>query len=133
MVKTFIKIALALLVLHGAFRVGNAYWNFYRFEDSLKELAQFGDRKTEAQLCDGAMDSAAGYGVPIAPNQLFVRRGSAAPYNCQTGPTAPESGGATQAASQLTISGSYIEQVQLLPGYFRSWEFAPDVKVWVRP
>jgi hypothetical protein len=133
MVKTFIKIALALLVLHGAFRVGNAYWTFYRFEDSLKELAQFGDRKTEAQLCDGAMDSAASYGVPIAPNQLFVRRGSGAPYNCQNGPTTPESGGATQASSQLTISGAYTDQLQLLPGYFRPWEFTPDVKVWVRP
>lgn len=133
MVKTFIKIALALLVLHGAFRVGNAYWTFYRFEDALQELAQFGDRKGEAQLCDGAMDSAAGYGVPIAPNQLLVRRGSQAPYNCQTGPTAPESGSATQAASQLTISGYYTEQVQLLPGYFRPWEFKPSVKVWVRP
>jgi hypothetical protein len=132
MVKTFIKIALALLVLHGAFRVGYAYWTFYRFEDSLQELAQFGDRKTEAQLCDGAMDSAAGYGVPIAPNQMFIRRGSAPPYNCQSGPTAPESG-AMQAASQMTISGSYTEQVQLLPGYFHPWDFAPNVKVWVRP
>ena len=132
MIKTLIKIALALLVLHGAFRVGYAYWTFYRFEDSLQELAQFGDRKTEAQLCDGAMDSAAGYGVPIAPNQMLIRRGSAPPYNCQNGLTAPESG-ATQAASQLTISGSYTEQVQLLPGYFRPWDFAPEVKVWVRP
>jgi hypothetical protein len=132
MIKTFIKIALALLVLHGAFRVGYAYWTFYRFEDSLQELAQFGDRKTEAQLCDGAMDSAAGYGVPIGPTQMFITRGSAPPYNCQSGPTAPESG-ATQSASQLTISGSYTEQVQLLPGYFRAWDFAPSVKVWVRP
>jgi hypothetical protein len=132
MVKTLIKIALALLVLHGAFRVGNAYWTFYRFEDSLQELAQFGDRKTEAQLCEGAMNSAASYGVPIAPNQLFIKRGSAPPYNCQSGPTAPESGGATQATSQLSISGSYTEQVQLLPGYFRPWNFTLNVKVWVR-
>jgi hypothetical protein len=133
MVKTLITIALALLVLHGAFRVGNAYWTFYRFEDALQELAQFGDRKTEAQLCDGAMDAASVGGVPITANQLFIKRGSAASYNCQTGPTAPESGGATQAASQLTISGSYTEQVQLLPGYFRPWEFTPNVKVWMRP
>lgn len=133
MVKTLIKIALALLVLHGAFRIGNAYWTFYRFEDALQELAQFGDRKTETQLCDGAMDSAGSYGVPIAPNQLFLKRGSSPPYNCQTGPTAPEPGGAPQAASQLTISGSYTDQIQLLPGYTRPWDFAPSVKVWVRP
>lgn len=133
MLKTLIKIALALLVLHGAVRIGWVYWTFYRFEDSLQELAQFGDRKTEAQLCDGAIDSAASYGVPIAPNQLFIKRGSAAPYNCQTGPAAPESGLPQQAASQLTISGSYTDQVQVLPGYYRPWDFEPNVKVWVRP
>ncbi len=132
MIKTFIKIALALVVLHGAFRIGNAYWTFYRFEDSLQELAQFGDRKTEPQLCDAAMDSAASYSVPIAPVQLFVRRGSSPPYNCQNGPTAPEFA-SPQPASQLTITGSYTDQVQLLPGYFRPWDFKPDVKVWVRP
>ncbi len=133
MVKTLIKIALALVVLHGAFRVGNSYWNFYRFEDALQELAQFGDRKTEAQLCDGAMNAAGDYGVPIAQNQLFIRRGSAAPYNCQTGPTAPETAMPQQAAAQLAIYGSYTDQVQVLPGYYRPWDFSPDVKVWVRP
>ena len=133
MIKTLIKIALALLVLHGAVRIGNAYWTFYRFEDALQELAQFGDRKAEAQLCDGAMYSAAGYGVPIAANQIFIRRGSGAPYNCQTGPTAPDSATPQQAASQLTIYGTYSDQVQLLPGYYRPWDFAPNVKVWVRP
>ncbi len=132
MVKTLIKIALALLVLHGAFRIGNAYWTFYRFEDGLQELAQFGDRKSEAQLCDGALHTAATGGVPIDPAQLFVRLGSAAPYNCKTGPTAPESG-AMQPASQLAIYGTYTEQVQFLPGYYYPWDFAPDVKVWVRP
>ncbi len=132
MVKTLIKIAVALLVLHGAFRVGMAYWTFYRFEDALQEMAQFGDRKTEAALCDDAMQAAGNYGVPIAQNQIFVRRGSSAPYNCQSGPTAPDTGTPQQAATQLTIYGSYTDQVQLLPGYYHAWDFAPSVKVWVR-
>ncbi len=66
MVKTLIKIAVALIVLHGAFRVGSAYWNFYRYEDALLQIAQFGDRRTERQVCDEAMSTAAEYGVPIA-------------------------------------------------------------------
>ena len=132
MIKTLFKIALALLVLHGAFRVGYAYWTFYRFEDALQELAQFGDRKDEPALCDAALEAAANYGVPIAKNQLFVRRGAGVPYNCQTGATAPDPGTPAQAATQLTIFGTYTEQVQLLPGYYRAWDFAPDVKVWTR-
>ena len=55
MAKTLIKIAIALIVLHGAFRVGSAYWNFYRYEDALLQIAQFGDRRTERQVCDEAL------------------------------------------------------------------------------
>jgi hypothetical protein len=132
MVKTLIKIALALLVLHAAFRIGSAYWTFYRFEDSLQQLAQFGDRQTEPQLCDGAMQTAANQGVPIDASHLVVRKGSAPPYNCQNGPTATESS-VPQPSAQLLIDGTYTEQIQVLPNYFYPWDFAPSVKVWVRP
>jgi hypothetical protein len=132
MVKNLIKIVLALVVLHGAFRIGYAYWTFYRFEDALKEQAQFGDRKTEAQLCDAAIDTAGDLGVPITASQLTVRRGSAMPYNCQDGPRGLEAGSPPQPASQLSFTGTYVEQVQLFPGYFYPWEFSPDVKVWTR-
>lgn len=133
MVKTFIKIALALVVLHGAFRIGNAYWNFYHFEDSLQELAQFGDQKTNAQLCDAAIATAVNITVPITAAQLTIRRGSTQPFNCQDGPGAPETGVPPQPAAQMSISGAYVEQVQVLPGYYYPWEFEPSVKVWLRP
>jgi hypothetical protein len=131
MLKNLIKLALALVVLHGAFRVGYAYWTFYRFEDALQEIAQFGDRKTEVDLCQGAVQKAADLGVPIPADALFVRKGGALPYNCKNGPTAPESG-AVAAASQLLIYGAYTEQLQVLPGYTYPWTFALDVKVWSR-
>jgi hypothetical protein len=67
MAKTLIKIAIAVIVLHGAFRIGNAYWNFYRFEDALQQLALFSERRPDRQLCDEALETAATYGVPIAP------------------------------------------------------------------
>jgi hypothetical protein len=132
MVKNLIKIALALVVLHGAFRIGYSYWTFYQFEDALKEQAQFGDRKTEAQLCDSAMDTAVNLGVPISAAQLTIRRGSALPYNCQGGPRGLEAGALPQPSAQLSITGTYVDQVQVFPGYFYPWEFSPDVKVWVR-
>jgi hypothetical protein len=133
MVKTLIKIALALVVLHGAFRVGYVYWTFYRFEDALQQEAQFGDRKTDAQLCDAAMNAAVDLGVPIRAVQLTVRRGASQPYNCQNGPQDLSAGVLPQSASQLSITGAYVEQVQVLPGYFYPWGFEPDIKVWVRP
>ncbi len=133
MITKLIKIGLALLVLHGAFRVGNAYWTFYRFEDKLQELAQFGDQKSDPQICDAAMAAAGNYQVPITPAQLTVRRGSNPPYNCQNGPVPIEDGGIPQPSAQLTIDGSYMDQLQVLPGYYYPWEFVPSVKVWVRP
>ncbi len=133
MLKTLVKIAVALVVLHGAFRIGNAYWTFYRFEDALQDLAQFGERKTTAQVCDQAMDIAAGLGVPIAAAGLTIRRGTDPPYNCQDGQVAAEPGAAAQASAQMSISGSYVDRVQVLPGYFYPWQFAPSVKVWLRP
>jgi hypothetical protein len=134
MVKTLIKIVIALLVVHGAFRVGNAYWNFYRFEDALQQLAQFGERRTDRQLCDEAMNTAGTYGVPIAATGLTILRGNNPPFNCEDGAGALQPGAAiTQASAQMTIEGSYMERLQVLPGYFYPWEFRPSVRAWLRP
>jgi hypothetical protein len=133
MAKTLIKIVLALLVAHAAFRVGNSAWNYYRYEDALQELAQFSDRSTEKQLCDQAMSIAADYGVPIAASGLTIRKGSNPVFNCEEGVTAPVAGGVPAiTASQLTIQGIYTDRLQVLPGYFYPWEFRPSVTVRIR-
>jgi hypothetical protein len=132
MVKTLIKIAIALLVLHAAFRVGNAYWNFYRYEDALQQIAQFGDRRTERQVCNAAMSAAAEYGVPIAADDLTVRKGTNPPFNCEAGPTALKGNSLAGATAELTIEGSYQDRLQLLPSYFYPWEFKPTASARVR-
>jgi hypothetical protein len=132
MAKTLIKIAIALIVIHGAFRIGSAYWNFYRYEDALQQLAQFGERRTDKQLCDEAMSTAGNYGVPIAATGLTIHRGTNPPYNCAAGAGAQQPGAIAQASAQMVIEGSYVDQVQVLPGYIYPWEFKPSVKVWLR-
>ena len=132
MVKTLIKIAIALLVIHGAARVGYAFWNCYRYEDALLQLAQFADRSTERQVCDQAMSTAADYGVPIAATGLTVRKGNNPPYNCEAGPTQIQSGAPGVMSGQLSIEGAYTDRLQLLPGYFYPWEFKPAVSVRLR-
>jgi hypothetical protein len=132
MAKTLIKIAIALVVIHGAFRIGSAYWNFYRYEDALQQLAQFGERRTDTQLCDEAMSTAGTYGVPIAASGLTIRRGTNPPFSCADGAGPQEPGGIAQASAQMVIEGTYVESVQVLPGYSYPWEFKPSVKVWLR-
>jgi hypothetical protein len=131
MAKTLIKIVISLIVLHGAFRIGNAYWDFYRFEDALQQIAQFGERRPDRQLCDEAMDSATLYGLPIGPGGLTIFRGNNPPYVCDGGPSGAP-GGPRQPSTQIRIEGAYTAQVQILPGYVYPWEFKPAVKAWLR-
>jgi hypothetical protein len=134
MVKRLIKIIIALIVIHGAFRIGNVYWNFYRYEDALQQMAQFGERRSDKQLCDEAMTTAANFGVPIAANGLSIRRGTGALYNCEEGQsTQPTPTTTVLATGRMLIEGVYVERVQLLPGYVYPWEFRPAVNVLVRP
>ena len=132
MAKTLIKIAIALVLIHGAVRVGYSFWNYYRFEDALLQIAQFGDRRTERQLCDEAMSAAGDYGLPLGAADLTVRRGSNPPFNCQDGPSLLQPGTKGIPAAQLTIEGTYMDRLQLLPGYFYPWEFKPSASARLR-
>jgi len=132
MAKTLIKIAIALIILHAAFRVGNAYWTFYRYEDALLQIAQFGDRRTERQVCDEALSTGVEHGVPIAAADLTVRMGGNPPFNCETGPTALKGSSLAVATGQLTIEGWYQDRLQVLPRYFYPWEFRPTASARVR-
>jgi hypothetical protein len=132
MVKTLIKIAIALIVIHGALRVGYAFWNYYRFEDTLLQVAQFGDRRTERQLCEDAMSAAADYDLPLAAADLTIRRGSNPPYNCQGGLAQLQPDARGIPSAQLTIEGTYVDRLQVLPGYFYPWEFKPSASARLR-
>jgi hypothetical protein len=132
MVKTLIKIAVALVVIHAAFRVGYAFWNYYRYEDALLQLAQFGDRSTERQLCDQAISTAADYDVPISAAGLLVRKGNNPPYSCEDGPMVLQGGATGLPSSQMTIEGTYTDRLQLFPGYYYPWEFKPSASARLR-
>jgi hypothetical protein len=118
MAKTLIKIAVALLVLHGAVRLGMAYWDFYRYEDALQQLALFGERRPDKQLCEDALATAASYNRP--------------PFNCETGVGALGPDRPTR-AGEIGFLGGYVEQVTLFPGYTRPWEFKLQVAVRATP
>ncbi len=127
MVLKIVKLVVALLIVHGAARIGLAYWNYYRFEDSLQQLAQFGERRTEKQMCDEALETAGNYGVPIGASGIILRRGNNPPFNCESGPQAVAPGTAVQPSMQMSIEAYYMEYVQILPGYTYPWEFRPSV------
>ncbi|HEY3382256.1 MAG TPA: hypothetical protein VGK32_10840 [Vicinamibacterales bacterium] len=132
MVRVVVKIVIALVVLHAAFRIGTAYWTFYRFEDALQQLAQFGERRTDKQLCEESITTAATYRVPIDADAIVVRRGTNPPYSCGGGPVAPMPPESKVPNGQLAIDAAYVDQIQVLPGYNYQWEFKPAVRAWIR-
>jgi hypothetical protein len=132
MAKTLIKIAVALLVLHGAVRLGMAYWDFYRYEDALQQLALFGERRPDKQLCEDALATAASYNLPLSPGSLTLFRGARPPFNCETGVGALGPDRPTR-AGEIGFLGGYVEQVTLFPGYTRPWEFKLQVAVRATP
>ena len=131
MFSKLIKIALAALVLHGAWRVGSAYWTFYQFEDRLTQIAQFGDRRQDRDLCKEVADAVVLLQLPVVPEAVSLRRGGNPSFNCARG----FEGMVAQTglpAGKITFQASYVEQVTLLPGYRYPWPFNAQVEVWAR-
>ncbi len=132
MFRLLIKLAIAALVLNAAWRVGSTYLRYYQFEDALQELAQFGETRTDKQLCSQAMEKAANLDVPITAEAVTIRRGSNPVFNCDKG----FEGGVMPSArgtAKIFIDAVYVDQLRPLPGYRLDWEFKPSVSAWVRP
>ena len=131
MLSKLIKLALAALVIHGAWRIGSAYWTFYQFEDRLTEIAQFGDRRKDAELCREAAEVATTLHVPVEMDAVSVQRGGNPVFNCAKG----FQGGVAKAGvapGKITFRASYGENIAVLPGYEYPWNFNAHIEVWAR-
>ncbi len=132
MLRLVIRLAIAALVINAAVRVGTVYWHLYKWEDRLQEIAQFGERRAEKDLCDQAMTSAGEIGVPVPADGVAVQRGSNPAFNCARGFEAVARV-AGQPMGKLTIEATYIDQLPVLPGFSYPWEMKASVSAWIRP
>ena len=108
MIKFFVKLAIAVLIANGVWHLGSAYLTYYRFKDAVAEFAQFNPLKSPAEVQQRILDLASQYDVPLATNEVSVRRDE---------------------HNHTVISGSYTQPVDLLPGYRHQWVFSLDVDV----
>ncbi len=111
MFKKLITLAVAVLIVHAVWRVGSAYYVYYRFEDALQEVAQFGANSSDDEIRTKVMKTATDMGVPLKAADIEVRR--------------------TQA--KLFIDATYDTQLEVLPRYFYPWSFKASVSAWIRP
>ncbi|HSK08357.1 MAG TPA: hypothetical protein VK911_02180 [Vicinamibacterales bacterium] len=131
MIGKVVRIAIALLVINGTWRAGSGYWTNYQFEDRLTQIIQFGDRRPERELCEQAVTAAAELHVPVAPENIRIRRAQNQPFACGKGYAAgvPATAGG---AHKLSVEATYTRDIAILPGYAHRFTFHPSVEVWAR-
>jgi hypothetical protein len=103
-----IKLAIVALVLHAAWRVGSSYWQFYAFEDQVREMALTSGTQPEDVLHDRVVSIASEAGIPLLPEDVTVRK--------QPG--------------HVIVTAAYTDQVQILPRYPYPWRHTLDLSVY---
>ena len=106
--RALFSLAIAGLVVHGAFQAGSAYFVYFEFRDGVQQTAQFGAGRSEQELHARVMTIASDLGVPVAPERVVVRRTQDHTY----------------------INADYMASIELLPRYYYPWEFTVDVEAW---
>lgn len=106
--KLLIKLAITALVANALFRLGTEYLVYYKFRDSVREMAMF-RAKNDDELGQRVMEVAETYSVPLAPDAFTMRRD----------------------AREAVVQGSYIKQIELVPGFPYDWKFDFVIQAYV--
>ncbi len=109
MIKFLVRLAVFGLLANATWRVGSAYLNHYRFEDSVQETAQFRGGKSDDEVRERVYEIATDYDVPLGADAVTVRTDS----------------------NHTIVDGSYARPVSLLPGYIYSWPFTFHIETLI--
>jgi hypothetical protein len=105
--RTIVKLAIIGVILHGAYRIGAAYWDHYAFEDAARDAAQFSAAATERDIAQRVVAIAAEHDIAIDPESVAIDK----------------------IPRRITIDGSYSRDIEVLPRYQRPWDFSFHVVV----
>lgn len=83
--------------------IGEAYFNFYRYQDRMKSEARFADHSTDAAMKMRIAAFADSLGLPEPANKVVIRRGQ----------------------HDIFIYANYIVHIEL-PGQVREFHFNPS-------
>jgi hypothetical protein len=77
LLKSALRIGIAVAMINAAFHVGTAYWSFYQFQDAAQQLAIHGHHTAPEVLKSTAFSKAAELLIPITEEQIVVSRDGA--------------------------------------------------------
>jgi len=109
MIKSIVKIVVAIAIANALWRSASAYLSYYRFQDAVSELATHSGERTDGQIKEKVAELAATYDEPLDADAVTVRREEHHTY----------------------IDGSYTKPVALFPGVEFQWPFALKVDGFV--
>ncbi|HET9426592.1 MAG TPA: hypothetical protein VFO55_14595 [Gemmatimonadaceae bacterium] len=98
----------AVVLVAGAYfgaRIGQVYYNFYQYEDTMKQHIRFAETVTDSQLVKRLVAKADSLGLPEEASDVSVER----------------------VGRHITISADYVEVVKL-PLRNRSFHFTPKAE-----
>jgi hypothetical protein len=109
MVKSLIKILIAVLLANALWRIASAYISYYKFQDAVQEYSIRTSGKNEEQIKSRIAELASQYEEPIDSDAVTVRIAEQHTY----------------------IEATYTKPVAVLPGYEYQWPFSLKVDGYV--
>ena len=101
MIRRLIALVIAAAVAYAAWNVSVVWSHYRKFQDDVRNVALFGNDKTDDDLKARVIELAGQNQVPLQPDAIAIQR----------------RGGET------TIEAHYTQIVKVLPGYSRPFDF----------
>lgn len=106
--RSFIKIAVFLLIAHALYRFVPPYWNDTTFRREVKETAIEWRELSEQEIADEMLALAADHRVPITKDHLNVR----------------------SRGNRIIVDVSYGVPIEFLPRWKKRWTFDSTIEAW---
>jgi hypothetical protein len=106
MVKIFVKIVLAALVVHACWRATNVFLRYYKFKDGVHETVLFSSGKPDSVIEERVLELAHELDVPVRPENVSVRR----------------------VDNRTIIDANYTDRIEFVPTKFYPWQFKVNVE-----
>ena len=103
--KIFVKLLIAGVILNATIRSADAMWDYYQLKDAAQQIVLFGPDSTTGQLRDQVFTKAEELVLPVAIEDINVRRES----------------------SRTFAHVYYVQPVELFPGYRQPIVFSFEV------
>lgn len=110
MLKSIVKLALAVLIANAAWRIGSVYVSHLRFREGVR-LAAAAAGPNDEPLRHAITSEAQRHDVPTSGADVTIQR----------------------AERRLDVTGSYSRTIEVVPGYDYPWTFNWEVEVFLAP